>query len=81
MPRGSTSRASEAALEKLHNLVTKDLTARIQDEHSTADIRAAIEWLKVNSITGVAAPNSPLAELTEILGGLDFEDVASQVNG
>lgn len=74
MARGS-KKASEVALETLHNLVTEDLTARLKDEHSTADIRAAIEWLKANSITGVAADNNPLNQLSELIGELDFEEV------
>jgi hypothetical protein len=72
----TSKRASEATLELLHNLVTEDLVQRLHDgEHTTADIRAAIEWLKVNSITGVAIDNNPLNQLSELIGGLDFSDV------
>jgi hypothetical protein len=72
----TSKRATEATLELLHNLVTEDLVQRLHDgEHTTADIRAAIEWLKVNSITGVAIDNNPLNQLSDLIGGLDFSDV------
>jgi hypothetical protein len=72
----TSKRATEATLELLHNLVTEDLVLRLKDgEHTTADIRAAIEWLKANSITGVAVDNNPLNQLSELIGGLDFSDV------
>ncbi len=61
------SRAKEEQLEMLHNLVTNDIIATIQGEHSTADVRAAIEWLKQNGVTGPAAPESPLHALSELL--------------
>ena len=70
-----SKKASEVSMEMLHNLVTNDLTDRISGDHSTADIRAAIEWLKANHITGVAAENTPLNRLTELLSDLEFEDV------
>lgn len=69
------AKASASQLETLHNIVTKDLTTRLRGEHSTADIRAAIEWLKANNITGVAAENTPLQELSELIGEIDFEEV------
>lgn len=76
----TSKRASEATLELLHNLVTEDLVQRIKDgEHTTADIRAAIEWLKVNSITGVAIDNNPLNQLSELIGGLDFSEVEAGI--
>lgn len=76
----TSKRATEATLELLHNLVTQDLVSRLEDgEHTTADIRAAIEWLKANNITGVAIDNNPLNQLSELIGGLDFSDVEQGV--
>lgn len=70
------ARATEKSLENLHNLVTKDLINRIKsEEHSTADIRAAIEWLKANSITGVPVDNSPLRGLSELINEIEFDEV------
>ena len=49
-----STRASEEAFDELHALVTTEITQRIKNgEASTADLRAAIEWLKANDITGV----------------------------
>ena len=45
-------------------------------EASTADIRAAIDWLGKNDITSVAVAGSPLAALAGLdPGDLQFEDV------
>ena len=61
------SRATEDQFNELHSIVTKELQGRISSgEASTADIRAAIEWLKANNITGVAfGSESPLRSLLE----------------
>lgn len=70
------SRAGEEAFDNLHGLVTQELTSRIASgEATTADIRAAIEWLSKNSITGVAVAGSPLANLAGVLPELTFDDV------
>ena len=74
---GRSKRSSESSLEVLHNLLTEDLTARLQGEPSTADLRAAIEWLKVNGVTGVATQNTPLGKLDKLISDLTFEEVES----
>ena len=48
-------RAGEELFDELHALLTYELVARIKSgEASTADLRAAIDWLSKNDITGVA---------------------------
>ena len=58
-------RAKEDQFDALHRIVTEELISRLQrgEECSTADIKAAIDWLAKNNITGVAIGNSPLANL------------------
>lgn len=74
------SRASEEAFEELHMLLTTEITARIKSgEATTADLRAAIDWLKTNDITGVAIEGSPLAGLAGVIPELTFDDVARHV--
>ena len=52
------------------------MNARIKSgEATTADLRAAIDWLKANDITGVAMDNSPLAGLAGLIPELDFDEV------
>ena len=71
-----TKRTPEAAFNELHELISVELMERIKTgEASTADLRAAIEWLKVNGITGVAVENSPLSSLAGVIPELDFSDV------
>jgi hypothetical protein len=71
-----TKRAGEEAFEELHALLTTEITARIKSgEATTADLRAAIDWLAKNDITGVAVSGSPLAGLAGLIPELTFEDV------
>ena len=69
-------RASEDLFDELHSLLTTELIARIKSgEASTADLRAASDWLKANDITGVPVEGSPLAGLAGLIPELDFEEV------
>jgi len=71
-----TERAKEGDFENLHNLVTQEFLGRIKSgEATTADLKAACDWLKANDITGVASEDSPLAGLAGIIPELDFNDV------
>ena len=73
-------KANERTFDELHNLVTIELKKRIvSGEATTADLRAAIEWLKANSITGVASEGSPLAGLAGIIPELTFDDVQKHI--
>lgn len=69
-------RAGEELFDELHALLTNELVARIKSgEASTADLRAAIDWLSKNDVTGVAVSGSPLASLAGLIPELTFEDV------
>ena len=69
-------RTNESAFNELHVMITCELMEKIKmGEATTADLRAAIEWLKVNGITGVAVENSPLSSLAGVIPELDFSDV------
>ena len=75
-----SKRASEEAFEELHLLVTTEITNRIKSgEATTADLRAAIDWLKTNDVTGVAVANSPLASLAGLIPELTFDDVKERI--
>lgn len=69
-------RATEEQFDLLHSLVTTELIGKIQSgEATTADLRAAIEWLHKNDITGVPVEGSPLAGLAGLIPELTFEEV------
>lgn len=71
-----TKRASEDQFDMLHSLVTVELIERIKSgEASTADIRAAIEWLSKNDITGVPVSGSPLESLMVAIPELTFDEI------
>lgn len=77
----TSARATEDQFNELHKLVTTELTNRIKsgEQCSTQDLRAAIDWLSKNNITGVAVEGSPLAGLLASLE-VDLEDVESAIN-
>jgi hypothetical protein len=70
------AKATEGDFNALHGLVTTELVNRISKgaECSTADLKAAMEWLKANNVTGVAAAGTPLKALLDGLtdGDKDF---------
>ena len=69
-------RASEDLFDELHSLLTTEIISRIKTgEATTADLRAAIDWLKANDITGVAVSGSPLASLMGMIPDLTFDEV------
>lgn len=69
-------KANEHQFNELHQLVTTELTSRIKQgpDCTTADLKAAIDWLSKNNITGVPVSGSPLAALLESIE-VDLEDV------
>ena len=75
------AKASESTFESLHNAVTRELVARVKagEECSTADLKAAMEWLKVNNITGVASKGSPLQKLEQSLSEQDLSFIEALV--
>ena len=69
-------RASEDTFDILHKLVTEEFVARINSgEATTADLRAATDWLHKNDVTGVAVSGSPLAGLAGLIPELTFDEV------
>lgn len=76
------SKATEDTFNELHNLVTKELLQRIKSgEATTADLKAACDWLHRNDISGIAVEGSPLDQLVNILPKVDPELVRSRLNG
>ena len=75
-----TKRAGEEAFDELHSLLTSELISRIKSgEASTADLRAACDWLKANDVTGLAVDGSPLAGLAGLIPELTFDEVQEHV--
>lgn len=76
-----TLMGTEEMFEMLHGLLTKELIARIKSgEATTADLRAAIDWLSKNDITGVPVEDSPLASLAGLIPELTFEEVEEEIS-
>ena len=75
-------KATEDMFNELHNIVTKELLSRIKSgEASTADLKAACDWLAKNDISGIAVEGSPLDQLASILPKIDPELVRSRLSG
>jgi|TARA_X000001382_G_scaffold77633_1_gene54373 hypothetical protein len=75
-----TKRANEDLFDELHSLLTNELVGRIKSgEASTADLRAAIDWLAKNDITGLPVSGSPLASLMGTIPELTFDDVQGYI--
>ena len=75
-------KATEDQFNELHNLVTKEFLARIKSgEASTADLKAACDWLKTNDISGVAMEGSPLSKLAAVMPKVDPELVQRRLHG
>ena len=69
-------RANEDKFNELHNILTEELLTRIKSgEASSQDLKAAIDWLKQNDITGVAIEGNPLSKLANIMPEIEpFQD-------
>ena len=75
-------KATEDKFNELHNLVTEDFLRRVRSgEASTADLKAACDWLKTNDITGVAYEGSPLDKLNKLLPTVSPELVQRRMYG
>ena len=73
--------ATAEMFELLHGILTQELIARIQSgEATTADLRAAIDWLAKNDITGVPVEDSPLAGLVGLIPELSFDEVQEEIS-
>ena len=75
-------KATEDQFNDLHNLVTKEFLARIKSgEATTADLKAACDWLKTNDISGVALEGNPLDKLATLIPKVDPELVQTRLYG
>lgn len=74
-------RASEDQFNELHKIVTEEFLERIRSgEASTADLKAACDWLSKNDITGIAFDDSPLGKLADLMPKVDFDAVQKAVH-
>ena len=73
-------RATDAQFDELHNLLTTEFLAWIKSgEATTADLKAAADWLSKNDITGVALEGTPLKNLASLMPSIDFDAVQKAV--
>jgi hypothetical protein len=76
------TKATEDMFNELHNAVTQELLNRINSgEASTADLKAACDWLAKNDISGVAYEGNPLDKLATILPKVDPELIQKRLYG
>jgi len=76
------NKATEDMFNELHNMVTQELLTRIKSgEASTADIKAACDWLSKNDISGVAYDGNPLDKLASVMPKVDPELVQKRLYG
>jgi hypothetical protein len=74
------ARATEQQFNELHNLITEEFLVRIKaGEATTADLKAAADWLYKNDITGIALEGSPLGALADLMPKVDFDAVQRAV--
>ena len=77
-----TKKATEDQFNELHNLVTSEFLARVKSgEASTADLKAACDWLSKNDISGVAIEGNALDKLAAIMPTVDPELVQTRLYG
>ena len=75
-------KATEDQFNELHNLITSEFLTRVKSgEASTADLKAACDWLKTNDISGIAIEGNPLDQLSKLMPTVDPEMVRSRLNG
>jgi hypothetical protein len=78
----ANKKATEDMFNELHNMVTQELLNRIKSgEASTADLKAACDWLAKNDISGVAYDGNPLDKLATVLPKVDPELVQKRLYG
>jgi TPR repeat protein len=78
----ANKKATEDMFNELHNIVTKELLTRIKSgEASTADLKAACDWLTKNDISGVAYDGNPLDKLATIMPKVDPELIQKRLYG
>ena len=76
------AKATEEQFNELHTLVTDEFLKRVRTgEASTADLKAACDWLKTNDITGIAYEGNPLDKLANIMPKVNPELVQKRMYG
>ena len=76
------AKATEEKFNELHTLVTNEFLKRVRTgEASTADLKAACDWLKTNDITGIAYEGNPLDKLANIMPKVNPELVQKRMYG
>ena len=81
MTTRAKKRATESQFNELHGILTAEFLARIKSgEATTADLKAAADWLAKNDITGIAFDSSPLGKLAELMPKVDFDAVQKAVH-
>ena len=75
-------KATEDSFNQLHALVTEEFLKRVQSgQASTADLKAACDWLAKNDISGVAYDGNPLDKLATIMPKVDPELIQKRLYG
>tara|TARA_R110002020_G_scaffold264532_1_gene479300 strand:- start:592 stop:837 length:246 start_codon:yes stop_codon:yes gene_type:complete len=75
-------KATEENFNELHNLITNEFLSRVKSgEATTADLKAACDWLKTNDISGVAYDGNPLDKLSRLMPEVSPELVQQRLYG
>ena len=75
-------KATEDQFNDLHNLVTKEFLTRIKSgEATTADLKAACDWLKTNDISGIAVEGNEIDKLSKLMPKVNPELVQTRLYG
>ena len=81
MTTKAKKRATEDQFNELHGILTTEFLARIKSgEATTADLKAAADWLAKNDITGIDFDDSPLGKLADLMPKVDFDAVQKAVH-
>jgi len=78
----TNQKATEDKFNELHNILTEELLTRLKSgECSTQDLKAAIDWLHKNDISGVAIEGNALDKLASLMPNIDPELVQTRLYG
>ena len=75
-------KAAEERFNHLHNILTEELITRVESgEANPQELKAAIDWLHKNDISGVAMEGNALEKLANIMPKIDPELVQRRLYG
>ena len=78
----TNQKATEDKFNELHNILTEELLTRLKSgECSTQDLKAAIDRLHKNDISGVAIEGNALDKLASLMPNIDPELVQTRLYG